>query len=280
MAEIKTLSQLLEVLKQGYRIPNKIQNDQPLPRTALLQKMDERHFRVLLAGHVIAVDSMYAEVHSLCKNYLCSLKPEIRIAIEEADIAYERQKTDKDPSAYADSYLETLAVYRKTCDALLPFDTFLMHGAVVAIRKTAYMFTAESGTGKTTHIRKWLDRLEDAYIVNGDKPLIKMTDTEAIACGSPWCGKEQMETNTMVPLKAIVFMERGDNNVINEVSYDQIFINLLKQTYQPNDAESMKKTLHLLLQLRKKVRFFRFVFNNMKPDAFDVAYQALTEGKK
>lgn len=105
-----------------------------------------------------------------------------------------------------------------------------------------------------------------------------MTDKEAFACGTPWCGKEQMETNCMVPLKAIVLMERGDDNSIREISFGDAFAFLLQQTYQPDEPEAMRKTLKLFAQLKDRVKFYRFVFNNMKEDCFNVAYNALMGG--
>lgn len=64
-----------------------------------------------------------------------------------------------------------------------------MHGTVVDHNGQAYMFTAPSGTGKTTHAKLWLDNLPDAFIVNGDKPFIIAGDEQPKACGTPWAGK-------------------------------------------------------------------------------------------
>ena len=279
MGEIRNLSQLLDALRHGYDVTKGKKMSSPVTYAAREPEKEERHFCISLAGHAIWIDSLHREVYSLCEEFLCEDEPEIRVSITEDDIAYERKEADKTNTPQSDGYLETLAVYRKISERILEYDTFLMHGAVVASGSDAYMFTAASGTGKTTHIRKWLEKLDDAYVVNGDKPLIKITDTEAIACGTPWRGKEQMGTNSMVPLRAIVLMERGEENRMEEVSFMNAFTFLLQQTYQPKEKEAMKKTLRLFSQLKGKVRFYRFVFNNMKEDSFDVSYRALTGGK-
>ena len=173
--------------------------------------------------------------------------------------------------------IETYALQRKVAESLISFSTFLMHGAVIAVDKqNSFMFTAKSGTGKTTHIRKWLENDPEAFVVNGDKPLIKVTDSEAIAYGTPWCGKEHLNTNIGVPLRAIVLMERSEDNEIEEISFSQAFPTLLQQTYRPADADKMRKTLSLLSALNGKMKFYRFRFNNLKPDAFRVSYEALT----
>ena len=239
---------------------------------------DERHFCITLAGYTFAIQTLYTEVYLMCGDYLSELPPEMRIQISDKDIEYERTVGGETLADLSDAYIETLVVYRKISEALLAFDTILMHGAVVAVGQSAHMFTAPSGTGKTTHVLKWLNEIDGAYVVNGDKPLIRITEAEVLACGTPWCGKERMGTNTMVPLKSIVLMERGEDNHIEQVTLGKAFTDLLKQTCRYIDEEMMRKTLALLTKMNRKVRFFRFTFNNMKDDAVSVAYHALMEG--
>lgn len=269
----------MNALEQGYTVKDGTIIHPKRPFAACKPETEGRHFCISIAGHKIGIDSIFGEVYSICKDYLSEDNPDIMISISKDDIEAEKDRNKNCTTFAKDSYLETMAVYRKICEALLTYDIFLMHGAVVAYQEYAYMFTAESGTGKTTHIKKWLKNLNDAYVVNGDKPLIRMTETKAVACGTPWCGKEQMGTNTMVPLKAIVIMERGEDNTIEEISLGKAFPFLLYQTYQPNGADEIKKTLRLIARLNGKVRFYRFVFNNLKEDSFDVAYHALAGEK-
>ena len=81
----------------------------------------------------------------------------------------------------------------------------------------------------------------------------------------------------MVPLKAIVLMERGENNKIEEITFEKALSFLLRQTYMPEDVEKMKKTLALVAKLKDGVKFYKYVFNNMKDDAFEVAYGMIVE---
>ena len=265
------MSQLLDALSRGYRLPNKKNCVTGLaPRPTVQQEKDGGSFRISVAGH-----SLYSEVKSICKGYLCDNEPELLIYVTDEDIKEERSQSEQPHGSFSDRYLETLVAYRKICEALLQYNTFLMHGAAIAVGSQAFLFTAASGTGKTTHVRKWLENLDEAYVVNGDKPLIRITDREAIVCGTPWCGKERMGNNTMVPLKAVVLMERGEDNTIREISFGEAFPFLLQQTYQMDDAEMTRKVLALLSQLKGRMLFYRFIFNNMKDDAFSVAYNVL-----
>lgn len=93
---------------------------------------------------------------------------------------------------YSLQYLETLAALRKIADFMPEKDCFLMHGAVVAWKDQGYLFTAPSGTGKSTHLALWKKYLGDqAEVINGDKPFLKVMEDEVWVYGTPWAGKEQ-----------------------------------------------------------------------------------------
>ena len=237
---------------------------------------DNNAFCLKIAGIPVEIRHTYDYVRGYCGKYLTEETPALSVSLTEDDMAWETEENRKTGELAETRNIESLAIQRKLCESLLSFSTFLMHGAVIALdTQTSFMFTAKSGTGKTTHIRKWLENAPGAFVVNGDKPLIKITDTEAIAYGTPWCGKEHLNTNIGVPLRAIVLMERSEDNEIEEITFSQAFPTLLQQTYRPADADKMRKTLSLLSALNGKMKFYRFRFNNMKADAFCVSYEAL-----
>ena len=114
-----------------------------------------------LAGHAIEIKSIYKDVHTLCAHYQVDDEAEYHISTTSADIDFERQRSIRTESLehvsiqnYTDSYLETLAVYRKLAQLLVQEDILLMHGSVVAVDGQAYLFTAKSGTGKTEPERR------------------------------------------------------------------------------------------------------------------------------
>ena len=152
-------------------------------------------FTVRLADVNIRVVSLYDEVHELCRDYLTDGEPEFTVTTAPDDITYEKEVNIREAMVegipvveYPDSYLETLAVYRKIVAGLMDKGIMLMHGAVIAVGDKAWLFTAPSGTGKTTHINLWLENIPGSYVVNGDKPLIRVGDKPAYAFitrGSP-----------------------------------------------------------------------------------------------
>ncbi len=238
-------------------------------------------FTVCLAGINIAISSLFDEIYDFCHDYLTDGPADMSVSVTTEDIKYEKIVNEREaqieglPVAdYPDSYLETLAVYRKIVTKMLDFDTFLMHGAVIAVGDKAWLFTAPSGTGKTTHINLWLNNIPGSYVVNGDKPLIHIGD-ECTVYGTPWAGKEGMNRNTGVKLCGIIVLNRGAENHIEKVPMTQILPVLIQQSYRPKERVELEKTLSLLSLMGKKISMYQ-LYCNMNPDAALTAYNVLS----
>jgi len=228
-----------------------------------------REFRISLAGQTVAIRNIYDEVYHLCRDYLSDV-PEAAFHVETApeDIAFERDKSLREAALegkpavlYPESYLETLSVYRKIAAGMLKYDTWLIHGSAVAVGHEAFLFTAPSGTGKTTHTKLWLEQVPGAFVINGDKPLLRMRAGICEACGTPWSGKEAMNRNVIVPLRAICFLNRGSDNRIEEIPFRDAAPLLLQQSCRYSDSLMMQKTMQLVKQLGVCVRFYRLSCN-------------------
>lgn len=231
-------------------------------------------FHIQVAGVVICFCAEYHPAESLLTDFRCNGPADFRIALTDEDMSHKLTPNN------GKKLVKSTEVLRKVADAIIECDVILFHGATVAVGNSAYLFTAPSRTGKTTHIRHWLSNLPEAYVINGDKPFIKFQGDNSLpplVCGSPWAGKENLYTNTMVPLKAIICMERAEDNSIHEITFADAFPFLLQQTYRPKDEDKMRKTLRLLQRLKSKVKFYHFYCNNFKDDCFETVYKALEE---
>ena len=234
-----------------------------------------KRFTIGLAGLLIELNTISPRTCIYCMDYLQEGKPDIRISVTENDVRKEQLECEKEGIRKNEIGLETISAYRKITESIIDYGIVLMHGAVIAIGDNSYMFAAPSGTGKTTHIKLWLRNIRDSYVVNGDKPLIIVEKDRLVACGTPWSGDERMNTNTMKPLKSIVFMERSDKNHINKLSFQQAYPYLIQQTYIPHNKEAAKKVLSLIASMGNKASFWRFQCNNFESDCFETSYKAL-----
>ena len=221
---------------------------------------------------------MHVRSMALCRPFFTEETPEFLIRTEQADIDHARSGFEGlyGETTLWDGCMETHALHAKLSEKLIEYGILLMHSAAVAHANAAYLFCADSGTGKTTHVCKWLKNLPDAFVVNGDKPYILAGDAPTpIVYGSPWAGKENMYKNTGVPLKAVILMERSEENNIRRISFSEAFPGLLKQVYRPEDPQKMRETLQLMKSLDGRIDFYRFKCNNFRDDCFEVSYGAL-----
>ena len=235
-----------------------------------------------IAGIRVAVASLYPDVHDYCAAYRTDEPPEFAVEITPADIAYEDMKNRRE-SAYegkpdrevSPSALEITAVYRKIAERLVAYDRIVFHGACVAVDGQGYLFTAKSGTGKSTHTRLWREYLGDkAVMVNDDKPILHIADSGVTVYGTPYNGKHHLGSNISVPLKAICILERAAENHIACITKAEAYAMLLQQVYRTQNPDSMRKTLLLIDKLAEQTRLYRLGCN-MDISAAEVAYNGM-----
>ena len=244
-------------------------------------------FTIKLAGVTIGVTALFDSTRTFCRDYLTEEAPEFEVQVTSDDIRNEADRSARENireglpvQRYPAEYLETLAVYRKIVERLVGYDTFLFHGSVIAVDGEGYLFTAKSGTGKSTHTRLWRQHFGSrAVMVNDDKPLLRVADGGVWVCGTPWDGKHHLSTNVTVPLKAVCILERGAENQIRPVTAQEALPMLLQQSQRPAEPGNMAKFLGLISDLTKKVGLFRLACN-MDPEAALVAYNGMKGSSK
>lgn len=269
------------------------------------------NFTIRLAGQLFTICPVYDYIREYCKDYIVAdvtgysrlvdgdteytlsgvgditTESVTRITITQSDIDFEREKSAREDvregipiRQFSDAYLETLAVYRKIADHLLSCDTLLFHGSVIAVDGEGYLFTAKSGTGKSTHTRLWREYFgERAVMVNDDKPLLHITDSGVTVYGTPWDGKHRLSTNTAVPLNGIFLLERDTTNHIEPAAPHVVYPLIVQQTNRSFTADGMKQTLSLIDHMLSVVPVYRLGCN-MDIEAARVAYEGMNRLKK
>ena len=237
------------------------------------------NFTIASAGVSVGITAVHESTRDYCQDYLTQNAPDFSVEITQADIDRERQlSADEDileghaVRNHTDAVLETTAVYRKIVNRLIDYDILLFHGSTVAVDGVAYLFTAKSGTGKSTHTKRWRRLFGDrAVMINDDKPLLKISKDGVLVCGTPWDGKHKLNTNCMVPLKAICVLERGEENHIRQISPSAALPMLMQQSHRP---ANVLKYMDLLDGLTKHVKFYN-LHCNMEDEAAKIAYEGM-----
>ena len=234
-----------------------------------------------IAGKNIKINSIYQDVHDYCKEYISIGNVDFKVTTTLEDIKNEQKNSDEENILenkkiikYSEGYLEELAVYRKIVEKLIDYNTILLHGSVISIDGEGFLFTAKSGTGKSTHTKLWREFLgEKAIMVNDDKPLLKIEEN-VIVYGTPYTGKHGIGYNINVPLKAICILNRGEKNTIKEIDQNEVYTKLIQQVYKPNEIKKIEKTIKLVNELLKKVKFYSLECN-MNIEAAKIAYEGM-----
>lgn len=171
---------------------------------------------------------------------------------------------------------EGSVIYTKICKKMLEcYDGFFFHSSSLSVDGGGYLFTAQSGKGKSTHTALWRKVFGSKVVmINDDKPLVRKIDGRFYVFGTPWMGKSNIGTNAKAPVKAIYVLTRGEENRVERVSPAKVFKELLEATLLPESRDNMGKLLGLYDELFSSVMLFKLV---CRPDeeaarlAFDAA---------
>ena len=233
-------------------------------------------FLFSVAGLNVRVDNLYPETEEKCAAYRIESDTayDLTISMTQGQIAA-AQKYMKDrfgqmlSLGQAEAEFIHLDLYRQ----LFAFDAFRMHGVAVEKGGEAYIFTAPSGYGKTTHAGLWVQAFEDARIINGDNPIIRLKDGVFYAYGSPFCGKEGYHVNTGMPLKGICYLQRSIENRIERMEPFMAFGQLMHE-YEVFTHKQMEQATKVCNQLVEQVPAYR-LFCNKEIDAARVAFEGM-----
>lgn len=181
------------------------------------------------------------------------------IIVSENDINYERSITED----ISIDILESSALFRHICEKVLEsYNGIFLHCAALKYNSKAYLFTAPSGTGKTTHIRLWLKNLGDRVeVINGDKPILQKKGNDIIVYGTPWQGKENYGSNISATLGGIFLLDRGTENSVEKATVKDSLAFLLSQTLRPLERENMIKLFEVLECIVKNIPIYHLKCN-------------------
>lgn len=157
------------------------------------------------------------------------------------------------------------------------YNGFMLHASAIELDGEGYLFSANSGTGKSTHTQLWAKAFgERVQYINDDKPALRKTGSGWYVYGTPWSGKTALNNNISVPLKAIAFLHRSAENEIAPMLSKESIPAFLEQTIRPKTAQGFEKVLSLLGDLLENVPVYSLGCN-MCEAAAHFAYEAMNK---
>lgn len=122
----------------------------------------------------------------------------------------------------------------------------LLHASFINWDGKGILFTAPSGTGKSTQAALW-QRFRGVQILNGDRAAVMVTPEQITAHGIPYCGTSGICHNGILPVTAIVCLSQAPKSVVQPLSGLRAFRNLWEgcsvNVWDSEDVELCTKSL-------------------------------------
>lgn len=127
---------------------------------------------------------------------------------------------------------------------------FVFHSSFVEYMGKGILFTAPSGTGKSTQADLW-QKHRDAEVINGDRSVIRITDAGIVACGIPFAGSSNICKNKTLPLAAVVYLQQAPENRIRRLSGAEAFCRIWEgcsvNTWDKADVAAVSETVQQVI---------------------------------
>ena len=241
--------------------------------------MNKEYFTIKLAEINIGINPRSSHMRSFCKSYICDEEADFVVSASDKDIEEERKRMiDYTGRANAsEQELEQLYIYRQIAENIPKYGVFLMHATALCVDDKAYLLAGPSGAGKTTHAKLWEKVFKDRmYVINDDKPLLRIKDNSIIVYSSPWSGKEKWHNNVSALLKAVIFVNQAKDNHIETMKRDESWNKMMNQIYRSPNADNMKRTLKFIDTTINMIPIYS-LYCNKNQEAVMVGYEVVSK---
>ena len=227
---------------------------------------------IKVADIIVEITPKYdlLKTRSVPYTYTGNKKADIVINLSDKFYA-DRQKENPHLSLDECEYIYTASCFYTE---IIKFNGVMLHASAVQLDGFAYLFSADSGTGKSTHTHLWLEKFPNAEILNDDKPAIRYIDGKFYAFGTPWSGKFDESINTGTEIAGITFLSRGEKNEIEKVSGESVMLDFMNQTIRPNNKNYMILFMDVLDKILTNIPIHRLKCN-ISLDAVETSYNAM-----
>jgi hypothetical protein len=230
-----------------------------------------------IADLIVHMDCKSEMLLSRGKPYEVSddLTPDIDIFLTEKKIKY---YLDKYPAMNQNEW-EYMLYGSSFYNEITAYNGMLLHASGVVVDGKAYLFSAPCGTGKSTHTSLWLKLFGDrAFIINDDKPAIRIIDGKPYVYGTPFSGKHDISKNVRAELGGICFISQSPENEISLMDSGAVIVAVMEQTVRNLSMENMDKMLTVLDDVLRSVKVYSLKCN-MDPSAAILSYETMSGEK-
>lgn len=211
-----------------------------------------------------------------CRDYECKEELGVDFIIRTELYPKELYSTEVERDSVV--YMKTGAEFAGN---ILNYDGFYIHSSAVALDGKAYLFSGPCGIGKSTHTRLWQKKFgEAACVINDDKPVLRRIDGTWYAYGTPWCGKDGINSNQKVPLAGVCFLKQAEKNKIRRLDSLEAMQRILPQTmYKFRNINKLDCLMGILDLFLKEIPVYELE-NIPEISAAQLSYETMFGGAK
>ncbi|WP_456081167.1 hypothetical protein [Mediterraneibacter sp.] len=228
-----------------------------------------------IAESILEYDPIYKLTEKRMEKYRIQVnnKKDAKISI-----GFTRQFGEKEKKKYLGVTLEQVEYVYVGAEfnrKILKYGGIMIHSSAVEVDGKAYLFSAPSGTGKSTHTKQWQKYFgtDRAIIINDDKPVLRRLEDGWYAYGTPFSGKTDENVNKKVKLQGICMLERGENR-IRQIQPAEAIPLILQQTIRPKNEKYLGKMMEIMDQLLREVPVYRMQCD-ISEEAVKMSYEAM-----
>lgn len=180
-----------------------------------------------------------------------------------ACVSWKRGKPDTLTCHYVKGKEFYLNYSHNLCDLLglesllLRYSGLLIHSSFIRWGNKGILFSAPSGTGKSTQADLW-EKYENAEILNGDRAGIRRISERWIAYGLPYSGSSSIYRNECAPIFAVVVLKQGKKNQIQRLTSAQAFRSLFPEIITHSwDKKFVENVTEMLCHLVTEIPIYQ-----------------------
>lgn len=173
-------------------------------------------------------------------------------------------------------YLENFFCLEKI---LMQFQCMILHSCHIQHGGKSILFSAPSGTGKSTQGELW-EKYAGAEVINGDRTAIRKVNNEWKAYGVPFCGTSGIHENKQAPLQGIVVLRQNSENQVCILSGRNAFNVVYSEVTVNNwNIEFVNKAVEWVSELIAEIPVYGFMCTKEK-EAVEVLMEYIERGNE
>ena len=145
-----------------------------------------------------------------------------------------------------------LAEYEYVITGMVFFDIAILnnylpiHASAISYQNLTFLLSGPSKTGKSTQTNYFLAKYPESIVINEDKPLIFLKENSFYVSGTPWSGKDVINTNIEKRLDYIFFINQSDEKMAVELDKKTKIKHLFRNIHRPSE-EHLVDNLALII---------------------------------